>query len=59
LDKDGGQWDEDEEGEGYLCKKLMSVSIGNTHVCETWSELRHVCEKLVRFVVSMMYMIIL
>jgi hypothetical protein len=46
-------------GRVIFVKKLMSVSIGNTHVCETWSELRHVCEKLVRFVVPMMYMMIL
>jgi hypothetical protein len=35
----------------------MFVSVGNTYVCETWSELRHVCEKLVRFMVFVRYMV--
>jgi hypothetical protein len=37
--------------------KNLCLWVGNTYIDETWSELRHVYEKLVRFIVFMRYVV--
>jgi hypothetical protein len=37
--------------------KNLCLRAGNTYIVETWNEHRHVCEKLVRFVVFVNYVV--
>jgi hypothetical protein len=39
--------------------KNLCLRVGNTYIGETWYEHRHVCEKLVRFVVFVIYVSLL
>jgi hypothetical protein len=37
--------------------KNLCLRVGNTYIGKTWYEHRHVCEKIVRFVVSVRYVV--
>jgi hypothetical protein len=40
-----------------MSMKNLCLRVGNTYISETWYEHRHVCEKLVRFMVFVIYVV--